>query len=106
MASAGVSAKTAGQKSAQNGPSATAKKDETSKEMGLRELEEMERKLQGDLIRVENEIYLTETKYLKLTSQSGGNVFKGWEGQGPNTKTAASIAAVTGSHRRQNRINN
>lgn len=65
----------------------------------------MEKKLQGDLIKVENDIYLTETKYLKLTSQSGGNVFKGWEGQGQGTKTT-SIAAVTGSHRRQNRILN
>jgi len=36
----------------------------------------------GDLIKVENEIYITETKYLKQTSQSGGNIFKGWEGTG------------------------
>lgn len=55
----------------------------------------MEKKLQADLIKVENDIYLTETKYLKQTSQSGGNVFKGWEGQGQGTKTT-SIAAVTG----------
>lgn len=42
----------------------------------------MERKLRRDLIQAENDIYVTETKYIKQTSNSGGNVFKGWEGSG------------------------
>ena len=31
----------------------------------LKELEDMERKLMGELVKIENDIYITETKYMK-----------------------------------------
>ena len=38
--------------------------------------------MQYELVRIENDIYYTETEYIKNTSTSGGNVFKGWDGAG------------------------
>lgn len=49
----------------------------------LKDLEDLERKLQKEMIRYEHELYVTETKYIRQTQQpggTGGNVFKGWEG--------------------------
>ena len=74
----------------------------------LKELEDMERNLQKDLIKLENDIYVTETKYIRQTTQTGGNVFKGWEGSNQqNThKSGATYAVVQGVTRRQNRHGN
>lgn len=83
---------------------ATSKEQTNDSIPSLSELQDLERKLQGNLVKVENDIYVTETKYIKLTTHSGGNVFKGWEGGQTNHKPLA-IVALSGTNRRNRNAN-
>jgi hypothetical protein len=56
----------------------------------LDKLEAIEIELTRDLINVERDIYITEAQYIKQSTISGGNIFKGWDAATQNNRPLAS----------------
>ena len=56
----------------------------------LDKLEAIEIELTRDLINIERDIYITEAQYIKQSTISGGNIFKGWDAATQNNRPLAS----------------
>ena len=56
----------------------------------LDKLEALEIEMKRDLIHIEKDIYITEAQYIKQSTISGGNIFKGWDAATQNNRPLAS----------------